>query len=659
MRIILCFPLLFALSLSACKTSSGSRPLADSEDLCQAPLNLSPYLDPQLACLKKGIWDTYEEEIKRDLALPIPCNQVTWVDQTLDIFGPGEADTEEAIRGSNFFKIFNWLGAKDRFDLSAQADPFADLDAVYATSQDNPILMTSTAQTITQLIQGAKANIFFDIFLLGGSWGVEISRELIKASRRGVKVILIRDEESVFAVGNEIRPLWSKLLEASQREPNFTALAAQIAAPQRVSSVPFGLESLGTRIASVRELDVSAEGRSDHSKILMTDVIFDSNVDEFQGTLRPKVLVSSHNMVDSAASNYYDESVVIEGPAAVAAALHYQSDLFWAWDKAKNQSPSAYNDDDRKLIEDTLTKLEKMRQGPLLVASRGATKVSALQASANDEVRNLDSSIMKAVVEAKSSIDLYGKIIYNWPLAIALKVAMARGVRVRMILDQQAPGSALLNSSFPYMIAQAPRRLANGSTSKQLIDENGREIQEEDLGVRWHLSFRPGYVFDDKNRTNIVQEIHAKTIIIDAERLFFGSTNFDSFTFAGGFREYSVLVESSEIAQKATRAFERIYRHPLLSISHKVWLGKAAVPPEPQAFFARLRSERSEAACPRNKPACDPKTVLQGGSDFHRLAPIRETIRSITEIETKRIKSVTSDDFMRAKDNSVFCDARF
>ena len=636
--------------------TSGAEAEGAANSSCEAPVDISAQIKPALNCLKPGIWRDEKEARKRDLALGIPCNKVTWIDQNTDVFGEGDRDDAATIRSSTFFRTFKWLGESDRFNLTASEDPFTAEEAAAGT----PILTGILPQTVHSLIENARSTIFLDMFLFGGSWGLEVSRDLIRAAERGVHVVVLHDTESMFAVGNEIVPLWDKLIEHSKVDPNLTVLASNTSPPHRVSSVPFGLQGLFGQLAKMNKASVSGEGRSDHSKILIIDAIYDQDKSEYLDALEPKALVTSRNMVDSAGSYYYDESVIIEGPAAVAAMLHFRSDLYWAWEQAMKKSKSSYNEDDSNLLGSWLNRLQALEQGPLLVKARGMTAVEAVQVSANDEVRNLDSGIIRRLAEAKTSIDLYGKISYSWEMAIALKEAMARGVQVRMILDQQTPTGALLNASLPYMMTQAPRRLANGKTTVELLDATGHVIKEEDIPVRWHLSFRPGYFFPSSktDRTPLAQEIHAKTIIVDGRYTLFGSTNFDTLTFAGGFREYSVWVDDPSIAEKASLVFDRMYHHPLLTVSHKVWLGKAPVPAEAQAFMDELRQERSEESCPQKEAICDPRSVLQGGSEYEKEKLKRDLIKNVLSQEEKRIRSVGVDAFTIDEQGDVICSLR-
>ena len=126
------------------------------------------------------------------------------------------------------------------------------------------------------------------------------------------------------------------------------------------------------------------------------------------------------------------------------------------------------------------------------------------------------------------------------------------------------------------------------------------------MPVYWHLPFRPAITFADENRTDLFQEIHAKSVIVDNRWTLFGSTNFDSITWAGGFREYSVWIDDPKIAAETTAMYDRLVNHPLLAVPHRVWLGKANPANETMAYFATLEQDLENlASCESSDEACD------------------------------------------------------
>lgn len=641
--------LLFVLVLiCSCKSTPKQSSSLSLIETCSEPVDVSRFLEPSLSCLKPGIWPQNKEYDKRKLYEAVPCNQVEWLDQTEDVFGDKKENSPVAIRSSRHFQIFDeWLGAEDRFE-------FEDRSIVSQQRSNNPIMETKFAAKLRSMIQDAQHFIFLDIFLIGGSWGVEIYKDLIEANRRGVQVLVIHDNRSVFAVGNEISELWELFKSEASITNGLVALDANISLEQSPSAIPFGLEKISQLFEGRVNSGISLNGRSDHSKILITDAIFrDSKEELVEGSFVPRALITSKNMVDSAASYYFDESLVVQGPGAVVSQLHYRSDIYWALEQARGKKTISKEDD--LLVEGLLNKLNSMAEAPLFVKARGEVELEVLQSLPNDQVRNLDVSILRRIQEAKSSIDIYGKIAYNWRLASALKQAIARGVELRVLLDQQTLDSALLNSTLPFMMTFAPSRLPDGRLTNKLLDADGRQLNEEDLPFKWFVPFRPGFYFASDKRTDLAQEIHAKTMVIDGEWVLFGSTNFDTLTWSGGFREYSAWIKSREIAKKVIDTFERIYNHPLLSVSHEIWLGKKPVPSELSEFFKELRNERSSDECPSEEEICNLDNVVSGGKNYSSLAPNRRLIYSILSSESERIKATSTEYFTYDSDGQLVC----
>ena len=379
---------------------------------------------------------------------------------------------------------------------------------------------------------------------------------------------------------------------------------------------------------------------------MITDAVLKDQISEFNtDTYIPGALVSSKNMVDSAASYYFDESVIIDGPAAVASMLQYSSDLNLAYEQATRRGEMSSSD--QALVEEVIRKLELMAEKPLYVKTRGSTPIEVVQSRPDDKVRNLDVAILSKIENAKESIEIYGKIAYNWRLASSLKRAIAKGIQVKIILDQQTLDSAVLNSTLPFMMNEAPSYLTD--------DLLQAFPSEEMLPIKWFVPFRPGYLFSDDVRTDLAQEIHAKTIIIDSKHILFGSTNFDSITWSGGFREFSVWVEDPGLAKKVRSIFNRLYNHPLLVVSHSVWLGKEQVPSRYLDLFNAIKASRSELNCPESEAICNLENILQGGKNYSSWAPKRRLIKAILQSESDRIQAVRPIDFLRSSSDEVIC----
>jgi phosphatidylserine/phosphatidylglycerophosphate/cardiolipin synthase-like enzyme len=618
----------------SCKTiKPQTADLSSLQTNCQEPIALQAYLKADTSCTADGFYPSPEEARKRDLSPWIPCNDVEWIDDTQDLFGPGAGNDVDTLELSTYQRIFrDWLGKADRFKADMANRVFQNLDQPLSFNQDNPILDSAMARTIKDLIRSAQHNIVMDIFLLGGTWGADVLRDLADAADRGVEVVLIHDNVSKFSLAHEMDPLWQAAQQFSLKHPKFVALDAHINPPQRVSSLPTGLDEIRAVVGSHLDLSTASAGKSDQSKVLIIDGLYTKTPEDYLNQ-KALVLVMSRNLVDSAASFSHDEGVVIRGPAAVVSLLHYQSDLEWAWEQAKQKK--RLNEDDEKLLQSLNKRLNTLRTTPTLIKGQGWVNVQPIQTSAQGEIRNLDTSIIPRIMAAERSIDLYGRIASNWPLAMALKEAMARGVKVRIILDQQNAMSALGNATLPYMIAEAPRRLMDGRETKELRDESGKVIKESELPIQWFLPFRPALAFASKERSDLTQELHAKTIIIDGRLALFGSANMDSLSWAGGSREYSVWVDDPALASESARLFDRLWNHPYLTVSHKVWMGEEEAAQEVVQHF---KARRDAAGCDPKAELCRPEMILQGGKYLPEKGPKRDQIKSILAAESDRLR---------------------
>jgi phosphatidylserine/phosphatidylglycerophosphate/cardiolipin synthase-like enzyme len=618
----------------SCKTiKPQTAELNSLQTNCQEPIALQAYLKADTSCTADGFYPSSEEARKRDLHPWIPCNDVEWIDDTQDLFGPGAGNDVDTLELSTYHRIFrDWLGKTDRFSADMAGKVFQNLDQPLPFNQDNPILDSAMARTIKDLIRGAQHNIVMDIFLLGGTWGADVLRDLADAADRGVEVVLIHDNVSKFAVAHEMDPLWQAAQQFSLKHPKFVALDAHIHPPQRVAPVSSEVEGIRPVLANHLDLSSPAAGKSDRSRLLIIDGLYTKTPDDYLNQ-KALALVMSRNIVDSTASFSHDEGVVIRGPAAVVTLLHYQSDLILAWEQAKQKN--RLNTDDEKLLESMRQRLTTLRSTAALIKGQGWVNVQPIQASAQGEIRNLDTSIIPRIMGAERSIDLYGRVAYNWPLAMALKEAMARGVKVRIILDQQNGMSALGNATLPYMIAEAPRRLMDGRETKELLDESGKIIKEGNLPIKWFLPFRPGRSFGSKERSDLAQELHAKTIIIDGRLALFGSAEMDSLSWSAGSREYSVWVDDPALASESARQFDRLWNHPYLTVSHKVWMGEEQ---PAQEVVQYLKARRDAAACDPKAELCRPELVLQGGKFLPEKGPHREQIKNILAAEADRMR---------------------
>ena len=450
---------------------------------------------------------------------------------------------------SKYDKIHNWLRQEPRFYPKKVMQQLSQPNSVPAASQNNPIFDTTYASALLSLIKTAKNTIFADIFLFGGSFGVEVSRQLLLATQRGVEVVILHDTESGFGVDRESEPVWNALVKLAEKNPKLVTLRTSNHHPNRPSAIPFGLEKIiQPLLASRSKTPLSLSGRSDHSKIIVTDGF----------TASAKACIGSKNWIDSAAMSFHDEAVVVHGQPAAAILSHYIPDIRAAQALAAK--------------EDLLT-----TNNQALLAHWYDLSQSISHSPNNPDIRifetNIDSSrveiegqILKEIAGATTSIDLYGRLIYNPRLNAALAMAQKRGVIVRAILDQAQPSTTLLNSTLPLAL-----RHKGGSVKNT---------------VRW---YKRKSIYSQQNHSEIVRELHAKTIIFDGKTTMLGSCNFDAGSFTGGFRETNILINSVDIAQKARDQFNEIWSDEH-TITHEAFLQTKSNWLPPSISFLSLRN---------------------------------------------------------------------
>lgn len=591
------------LSLSTCKTLRPQNAELSSLTInCQEPIALQAYLKAESSCTADAFFEAPAAARKRDLSPWIPCNDVEWIDDTQDLFGPGAGNDAETLELATYQRIYrDWLGKADRWTPDMVSKVFQKLDQPLSFQEGNPILDSAMARAVKDLIQNAEHNIVMDAHLLGGGWGADILHDMAAAAERGVEVILIHDSSAKAAMANETTALWQAAQQFSLKYPRFVVLEAATRSLQK---------------APLPQLTEDVLNGNDRSQVLIVDSLYQTSPDEY-AKLKARALVMSRNLTDSQGSFDHDEGIIIRGPAAVITLLHYQADLRAAWEQAKKSK--RVNAADENQLQSIHDRLEKLRQTPTLVKGQGWVSVQPIQINADDSSRNLDAGIIPRIMAAEHSIDLYGPTAFNWPLAMALKESMARGVKVRILLDQKTIQRGRANALLPYMLMTAPRRLPTGQETRDLRDESGKLIKEGDLPIRWFLPFRPTRQFASKDRSDLMQELHATTIIIDSRLALFGSASLDSLSWAAALRDYSVWVDDPALASESARQFDRLWNHPFLSVSHKVWLGDE----EPAKEILQVLTARGDKA---------PEAILQGGKTL----PDREAMKVTLATEADR-----------------------
>ncbi len=480
-------------------------------------------------------------EQKRGLHQWVPGNDVTYYSHHAD----PSADNAEMI---------DWLKDTEFFTPSSISKVIENPGAEHPWKVNNPILEQPIAGSLRDTIRSAEETLYVDIFLMGGTWGLDIASELLLAAERGVKVVLVRDTDNRFSSGFEMDPLWEALEKHSHSNPNLTVMRAQI--KERPSGLPFGLENITRLFQGAVDAPLSLEAKSDHSKVVIADGL----------TRRPQMWVGSKNTVDSGGSFFYDDVMQVKGPAAAASLVSYLPDMELAYDLAIKEGVNQSSPADA-WFQQMVQSLRNRRDGlePTLCDKVGSAEVLIAENNADDSIRNVEHTILSLIESATDSIEMYQFLAYSPEIGKALAHAVKRGVKVRILMDS-VEKKIPLNAMLGYF-----------------MDDAGLSEKEVNEMIRWRTQL-PGGTQNDNGVENPIepQQQHVKTIIVDKNTVFGGSTNFDIASLAGAFREFSIAVRDDDVAAEAQADFNEIFSSTEYSTAYEDLM------PEEPSWLQRL-----------------------------------------------------------------------
>lgn len=415
---------------------------------------------------------------------------------------------------------------------------------------------------IVKTIRGAQSTVFIDLFFYGGTMGIAmtdlLSKELVK--KPNLKVMLLRDHVNHFGHRAEMRPVFNYVRAMMSLEPKrIMALPSNIF-DKRVNGFPeFFKNFLSTESLKQFGLDekmsLYIKAQSDHSKIVV--------VDGDQPMGKPKMIVGSKNWTDSSGPVCNDETVLIEGPAAVIALDNYYEDLYeglkegwdrnnaflnsfyediyqrgWAQDNDCKNTPQGIAQHPRKLLQilcpfDVIKRYRFYGQsfatafptvlqvGKIEAAAAGTTVVRLGENNASASMITANNQNVQAIQSAKKQILIHEQLLYATSIVEALKLKARQGVQVKVILE----GFIHEGAAYP------------GMPNLLYLDD----MKRAGIQIKWKLH---------AHSDTFVPEHHGKTISIDGwdmdgnrvspqsvTALIVGSANKDLLTMKGGFRE--------------------------------------------------------------------------------------------------------------------------
>lgn len=485
-----------------------------------------------------------EIESKRALNHWVPGNKVSVISHSADL----QADNSEMI---------NWLKETDYFTPEAIAQVIANPEATHAWEANNPILNQPIAESLRDTIRSAEETLYIDIFLMGGTWGLDIAKELLLASERGVKAVLVRDTENRFSSGFEMDPLWDALEKHSHQNDNLTVMRAQI--KNRPSGLPFGLDQITSIFDDLIDAPLSLEAKSDHSKIVIADGL----------SRKPQMWVGSKNTVDSGGSFFYDEVMHVEGPAAAASFISYLPDMELAHQLALDEKVNNSKPADGWFTTMVET-MRNRRDGTerTVCDAVGSASVLIAENNADDSIRNIEHTVLSLIESATDSIDMYQFLAYSPEIGRALAAAVKRGVEVRILMDSVG------------------QKVAMNATLGYFMDDAGLTKEQVESMIRWRAQLPGGTQIDGDTENPIEpQQQHVKTIIVDEEIVFGGSTNFDIASLAGAFREFSIAVKDKQAAGESHENFNAIFSSETNSAPYE------SLTPQNPSWLEQLRNK--------------------------------------------------------------------
>ena len=490
---------------------------------CSYKVNVLPYVKERSSCSDQMFFHE-----RHNLYAPIPCNSVKLFADPRSI-----KDNHQLTQ--------TWLESLDPFDDKIFEEMVLTPERMHKGFDSSPIKDSEVHQALVQAIQEAKHTIFLDIFLFGGHWGTELSRQLILAARRGVQVIVMHDTENPFFFRSEIDPVWNGLVKYSQADETGNLIALRPQIHRRPTGLPPRTGRILRPLLSEIEANNSPLLQSDHSKTLIIDGFYDDAA----------IILGSKNLSDHSAGINFDEVLRVDGPAAAAAQFTYINDLEMAFELAQKESSLSQIAQQRlnQWLSDANAKLTQ--KSFLIKATEGTAKVQLAANNGDDSIRNAEHAILRLIASAEESIDFYamGMIPFGMEFVALIADAIDRGVKVRGLLDPRT-------GEF------------SGKLFLKQLEDQGLIADKGQESFRWRRLLPVVEADKSLSQMPIAQQQHTKTIVVDNHKVLIGSVNYDMMTFASTFRELSVVVKDQELANVATERFNSIFENPNLSFTY-------------------------------------------------------------------------------------------
>ncbi|MCF8059424.1 MAG: hypothetical protein K9K67_09020 [Bacteriovoracaceae bacterium] len=444
----------------------------------------------------------------------------------------------------------NWLNERIIFrggvlDMDAPyiEMPMRPRDDGHPVFREDPIFMK-----IRDMIMTAQESIFIDIFLFGGTIGATLSEFLIEQinekarTNPNFKVLILHDFATHYNMIEEMMPVFNYLKEKREKserlKKHLTLLQANI--QRHPSGIPFGLSSKIPKdeetFSVLESHHTYYESKIDHSKV----IVIDGN------TTHPQAYFGSKNWTDHSGGYYYDDALLIEGPAAAlvqhsyyrdieAALTEDENELKWFYFKEQGFSNKEYLPNREKILKDF-----KVTQTH--IPHKGYTTVRLAEADVNGTIKNVRNILIDMIIRAKKTIYMEQLFLYDKYIVDALikKKIIQSNVDIKILIDH--------NENFGM----------NGLPNTIFL----KELKRFGIQIRARKTFGVLAQFPDGTSQEYHQENHRKITSVDGEVLLGGSSNLNPDTLQGSFREFGAQVFSQDEARKFDLRFMKDWLNP-------------------------------------------------------------------------------------------------
>lgn len=412
----------------------------------------------------------------------------------------------------------------------------------------NPIFKDPIFAQIRDLIGEARESIFIDIFLFGGTMGMTLAKYLVdqtvlkQQQNPKFKTLLLHDYATNYNMKEEMMPIFEYIKSRIENEKavrdSFILLQANI--QRHPPGIPLGITNLIPKtpevFKEVEKRNTYYESKIDHSKVVVIDA----------STEHPKAYFGSKNWSDHSGSYYYDNAILVEGPAAALVQASYYHDieaalttdpqeLAWFYFKESGFDNKRYLGEREKILN-----WFKVKRASY--PARGEDSIRLAEADVDGVVKNVRNILIDMIMKAQDHIYMEQLFIYDPYIVDALikkKISMPE-LDVRILADH--------NGNFK--LGGLPNTLYIDELQKYGIKVRARKT----IGVLAH--------FPDGTSREYHQENHRKITSVDGKVLLGGSSNLNPDTLQGSFREFGAKIYARGEVEKFEQEFLAAWRDP-------------------------------------------------------------------------------------------------